>query len=324
MKGGKMRKLFMRLVSFAVLLTAVTWMPGVTQEAAAAAKIPGLKAKVTEKNVLKILDKYDKDGAYIMRKQKQAGDNILRWFSRGRIYKDIDMAVHEETHGFSHSYAKNKWNGYAYFVGNKKVVQASMTGVYETKRMASSIPKRLRTFRYNMYVAKPTPNLSSNIHGAYGLLNELMAYRMGMNNSVCMYSYYAAQNAGVGVWLDYINCCENDRLAYAEFKYYILHYLYYAKKHYPQVYRGIIKNKQFCSAYRKIESNYRKLIKTYEGNLKKLQKHLQKKGYRVVITDSQVMIYTAGGSGTGLQRYTSDYRKLLNELKKTKYKSIPL
>lgn len=32
--------------------------------------------------------------------------------------------------------------------------------------------------------------------------------------------------------------CENERQAYAELKYYILHYLYYAKKHYQDIYKG--------------------------------------------------------------------------------------
>ncbi len=314
----------MRLVAAVLLLAIAAWLPATAQEAEAAVKVPGLNAKVTEKNVLKILDKYDKDGAYILRKQKQAGDNILTWFSSGRIYKNIDTTVHEETHGFSHFYAKNKWNGYAYFVGNKKSVQVSLTNVYPTKKMAASIPKRLRTYRYNAYVAKPAPNLSANVQGAYGLLNELMAYRAGMNNSVSMYAYYAAQDAGWDVWQQYISNCENGRMAYAEFKYYIAHYLYYAKKHYPKIYRGIINNKQFCKAYVKIESSYRKLIKTYENDLKKLKRRMEKKGYRVEVTDSRIMLYTSDGYGRGTMRNTSEYKKILNELKKRKYKSIPL
>lgn len=319
-----MRKNPMRLVAVALLLTIVAGFLAPAQEAQAAAKIPGLNAKVTQKNVLKILDKYDKDGAYILRKQKQAGDDILTWFDSGRIYKSIDTAVHEETHGFSHFYAKNRWNGYAYFVGNKKSVQVALTDVYPTRKMASSIPKRLRTYRYSAYVAKPTQDLSADVQGAYGLLNELMAYRAGMNNSVSMYAYYAAQNAGWNVWQQYISNCENGRMAYAEFRYYIAHYLYYAKKHYPKIYRGIIKNKQFCRAYARIESSYRKLIRTYENDLKKLKRRMEKKGYRVEVTDSRIMLYTSDGYGSGTMRNTSDYRKLLNELKKRQYKSIPL
>ena len=53
-------------------------------------------------------------------------------------------------------------------------------------------------------------------------------------------------------------------MAYAEFKYYILNYLYYAKKHHPDVYKGIVNNKEFCKAYKTLESSYAKLIKEYE------------------------------------------------------------
>lgn len=318
------RKNRRRLAAVLLLAVLAVWMPASAQEAVAAAKAPGLNAKVTEKNVLKILDRYDKDGAFILRKQKQAGDRILTWFGSGRIYKDIDTAVHEETHGFSHSYAKDRWNGYAYFVGNKKSVQVTMTEVYPTKKMAASIPKRLRTFRYNTYVAQPTPYLSSNTQGAYGLLNELMAYRAGMSNSVSMYAYYAAQDAGWDAWQQYISNCENGRMAYAEFTYYISHYLYYAKKNYPKVYRGIIGNKQFCKAYAKIDSSYKKLIRTYENDLKRLKKRMEKKGYRMEVTDNQVMLYNSDGYGRGSIRNTADYKKLLNEQKKKQYSSIPL
>lgn len=321
---AKIKKGFLRLAAAVTALVLTTGMPGTAVDVMAAAKTPGLNAKATEKNVLKILDRYDKDGAFILRKQKQAGDNILTWFGSGRIYKNIDTAVHEETHGFSHSYAKNKWNGYAYFVGNKKSVQVTLTDVYPTKKMAASIPKRLRTFRYDTYVAKADPYLSANAQGAYGLLNELMAYRTGMSNSVSMYAYYAAQDAGWDVWQQYISNCENGKMAYAEFTYYIHHYLYYAKKNYPQVYRGIIGNKQFCKAYAKIVSSYKKRIKTYENDLKRLKKRMEKKGYRVEVTASRIMLYRSDGYGRGTMRNTADYKKLLNEQKKKQYSSIPL
>ncbi len=312
-----LKKLIIGLL--AAVLTAAA--PISTYEAAAAAKAPGLNARITEKNIMKILDRYDSDGAYILKKQKAAGDNILIWFSGSRrIIDSIDTAVHEETHGYSF---RTGGRGYAYYVGKKKSVNVAFTPVYQSRKMAASIPRNLRMARYNLYVANPSQNLSSNIHGVYGLLNEFMAYRMGMNNTTSLYSYYAAQNADWNAWQVFVRDGENGKMAYAEFKYYTLHYLYYAKKHYPKVYKDIIRNRQFCRAYRKMESSYRQLISTYEKELKKLQKLQTRKGNRLEITKDALWFYESGGSGgTGIGRFTADYNKLLKELKKSRYTSI--
>lgn len=317
----KMLKRFLAGILAVVLLISLSVS---SFEVSAASKIPGFKAKVTEKNILKILNKYDKDGAYVMKKQINKGDNILWWFSNARIIDGMNTAVHEETHGYSHSYGTYSFSGTttAYFVGNKKTVYVPHTAVYQSKEMANSIPKRLRTFRYNTYVAKPSAYLSSNVDGAYGLMNEFMAYRMGMSTTIALFPYYKAKKAGWDEWQVFINNCENDRLAYAEFKYYILNYLYYAKKHHPDVYNGIVNNKEFCKAYRTLESSYVKLIKEYEKDLKKIKKEMKAAGYQMQISDEMIMVYSSQGAGTGTGRFTSDYNKLQKELRKDKYLSI--
>lgn len=307
------RMLLAALLLLSVSLTSV--------EVSAAVKAPSVNAKITTKNVQNLLKKYDPDGAYILQKQIQAGDDILFWFSgSSRILDSVSTAVHEETHAYSFHYARN-YQEMAYFVGNKKTIYVPYTEVYESKKMAASIPKKLRTSRYNTYVAKPTANLSSNVQGAYGLMNEFMAYRAGMNTSVSMFSYLKSQKAGWDAWKTYINLCENGRQAYAEFKYYILHYLYYAKKHYPNVYKGIVTNREFCRAYKRLESSYAKLNKTYTKDLQKLKKIIEKQGDTLEISDESVMLIH-GRNGTGVGRFTTAYKVLTKELGKKKYKSI--
>ena len=324
MEGGTFMKMLKRFLAGILAVVLLISLPVSSFEVSAASKIPGFKAKVTEKNILKILNKYDKDGAYVMKKQINKGDNILWWFSNARIIDGMNTAVHEETHGYSHSYGTYSFSGTttAYFVGNKKTVYVPHTTVYQSKEMANSIPKRLRTFRYNTYVAKPSAYLSSNVDGAYGLMNEFMAYRMGMSTTIALFPYYKAKKAGWDEWQVFINNCENDRLAYAEFKYYILNYLYYAKKHHPDVYNGIVNNKEFRKAYRTLESSYVKLIKEYEKDLKKIKKEMKAAGYQMQISDEMIMVYSSQGAGTGTGRFTSDYNKLQKELRKDKYLSI--
>ncbi len=292
----------------------------VTTKADAAKGIPGFHAQISEKNILKILDRYDKDGAYILRNQIQEGDNILTWFSgANRIIDRIDTAIHEETHGYS--YHKDIFDVSSYFIGHGETVDVSHTEIYHTIEMADTIPEDLRTHRYDTYVAKPRENLGSNVRGAYGLLNEFMAYRMGMSTTISLFDYYVDKEAEWEEWQVFIQNCESDKLAYAEFKYYILHYLSFAKEHHPQVYQGIIQNKEFCRAYQKLESSFESLLVTYIKDLKEIQKYFAMRGQKIEIKKDFIWFIQKDGTKTGIGRF-NDSLKLKQELKKNTYQSI--
>ena len=110
----KKRKVIARLLIFVMLLCIMADVPADAGHVKAAGKAPGLNAKVTKNNILKLLSQYDKDGAYILNKQTAKGENFLAWFSNGRIVDNIDTAVHEETHGYLYSYMNTKGR---YFFG---------------------------------------------------------------------------------------------------------------------------------------------------------------------------------------------------------------
>lgn len=319
----KQKRAVSMILILSVFLSLFMGGPFFTAEAEAAS-VPGFNAAKTEKNVMKILDRYDKDGAYVIRKAKAAGDkDLMRWFSgNGRITDYMDVAVHEQTHGYSLICAP--YNKYFYFTGNKKSLKVKPTVIYHSKKMSKSIPKRCRTFRYSTYVGSPTANLISNIWGAYGLMNEFMAYRMGMNYNTKIFNYYAANHADFSTWMRLVNDGDNNRMAYAEFKYYILHYIYYAKKHYPAVYKGLMSNKNFCKAYYRMEKSYASLIKTYERDIKRIGSKIKDKGDKYEVTSSQILFYDSSkGAWYGYNfLFTSDYKTLKKELNKSKYKKI--
>ena len=277
-----------------------------------AASILKLDAKLTEKNVMKLLNKYDKNGAFILKETKRPGTSFLNWWiGGGRIVDGVDTAVHEQCHDYLGGFY-----GIRVFIGNKKSINVTYTDVYPSKKMASSIPKKLRTMRYSTYVAEPMEYLTSDVNGAYGLMNEFTAYSWGMNNTVSLYPYYAKFPATMDTWETFINHGANDRLAYAEFNYYILHYLYYAKKHYPKVYKGIINNKNFREAYRIIEKKFRSNIALYEKDLKKIVKKVKAAGGSAWYDE----FFYIDGLGTGI--FTADNQRLCKEIKKTKYQKI--
>ncbi|MCD8338190.1 MAG: hypothetical protein LUD18_13165 [Lachnospiraceae bacterium] len=300
-------------------------MPGHADSAltaqAASANVPSLNARITQNNILKLLNTYDTDGAYLLKNRIAAGDDILTWFAGcSDILSGIDTAVHEETHLYS--YAAEKNGKAAYYVGNQKTIYVPYTEVFPSIEMASSIPSSMRTFRYSAYIADADDDLASNVDGIYGLLNEFMAYRSGMSTILSLYDYLIDQDADWDTWMLFINECENDMQAYAEFKYYILHYLYYAKQNYPDIYRAIIQNTQFCKAYKKLESSYAKLIRQYQKDLKKLQKYYAKKGYTLTIKNSTISLTTPQKRTICMCRCYSTYLKLEKKLNKTRYTNL--
>ncbi len=278
-----------------------------------AAKMPKPNAAVTQKNIMAILNAYDADGAYIMQEAIDDGRDITQWWHFGNtlVSNALGTAVHEECHHYIHG----TYSGERIYIGNKKSIQIEYTDVYHTKEMAKSVPKKLRTFRFDTYISKPSDNLAANVCGAYGLLNEFTAYCWGMNTSVSLYPYFKLQKPDG--WLEYAGMCASDRLAYAEFKYYILHYLYYAKVHHPDVYRGIMKNKKFARAFTRIEKKYAKLNAVFESRLNSVVKMLNKNGHWARYEGGYLWI---DNHGVGIA--AEGYDDLLKEMEKTKYQKI--
>ena len=252
-----------RILAYILMICLLVMTPCTS---AYASGVPGVNARVTRKNVMRLLNKYDKNGAYLLKKTNKYSD-YMRWFIPDqRIIDTIDVAVHEQCHVYTWNNVRSFYENNIY-VGNKKKVRVKFTKVFRSKKMAKSIPRRCRTFRYPVYISKADPNLTANRDGIYGLMDEFCAYHWGMNDNVALYKYYKRYDLESDVWDTYVNIGLNGKQAYAEFKYYILHYLYYAKKHYPRIYKGIMANKSFRKAYRKTESHYAKLIRQFDKSL---------------------------------------------------------
>ena len=220
----------------------------------------------------------------------------------------MDTGVHEECHAYS--FMNGSYNSEAIYLGNQKYIRVSYTDVYPSRKMGMTIPQRLRTFRWSTYVGNPEPNLASDVQGVYGLLNEFTAYYWGMHMGLSLYSYLRKNKASTWEWMTYINGGANGRLAYAEFKYYILNYMYYAKQHYPAIYRGIKNNRNFVNTYAYIE-------KKFAAQNKKFLNYINKLGWKISGDWCCDPV-----SGYRLNIYQGDYRRLVKEMSKKKYKNL--
>ena len=306
----KLSRILSVLALFLIVFTSLT--------APAEAAVPRIDAPITAKNVLSIAKKYDPDGYYLMKTGNKVGyEGFMDYFTEYPLVSNMDTSVHEMCHACTHS-LYGDWE-YIY-TGKKKFLTVDYSDkmgiLFHTKSMTSSVPKKYRTFRFSTYVSNPSPRLAANILGCYGLLNEFTAYCWGMNDTVSLFPYYRAKaGSNFNYWSIFINLGANDRLAYAEFRYYILHYLAFAKAKRPKLYKAVMKDASFKKAFKLVDKKFRANIKAYHKDLKLLLNLLNSSGHYAVI---QGNFFYCDGYGIGMFR--NDYNMLIKQVTKGKYK----
>lgn len=216
-------------------------------------------APLTRDNILALLDDIDPDGAYIVRNSDE--DDLFFWFHGAETIGDgmnsLETAVHEQCHdfcgtdsGFMYSSIQGKYLSARerIYTGDGQYIEVTFTDVFPASEMVGTIPDSLKTFRFDTYV-DGDPDMASIQYGIYGLMDEFTAYCWGNHNMVTQVSY--RQDTGLPALPN-----SNEYLAYAEFRYYILHYMLYAKDHYPDVYTNILNNASLRSAFRTIDNKF--------------------------------------------------------------------
>ncbi len=278
---------------------------------------PGMDEPVDPEIALAILKEYDPDGYYIVDYSIQLGRSTFSaWFTEYETSNAgaLDSAVHEECHGFTH--LKGGYRTDAIYIGAGKdimVSRASNVTVFPTSEMAQYIPEELRTFRYETYVA-PGSDLSSNMYGPFGLLNEFNAYSWGMNNQLDLFMYYAEQGDAFEAWKAFAVSCWNDRQAYAEFRYWTLRYLEYARTNHKEVYDHFLSNQNFINAYCLTQQRFESQIAEYDLRLSQIT------GTLVSNASIRNGVLWIGGRGFGIP--DDDYLMLLDEINQPEYQAI--
>ena len=225
------------------------------------AALPAYDAPVTEENIMALLDNLDPDGARILRdaaiSPSAAYNPLMGWWNgAARITDALSTAVHEECHiaGFS----DNSFIRRSYYVGGGYVV-LDKTPVFDSKEMIGTIPQSLRTFRFDTYLGSTAPaNMASRCEGPYGLLDEYNAYCWGTNNELKTFDY--CMRSGKRAW-------SNSWLAQAEFRYYILRYMLYARDYHPDVYQGILNNYSFRQAFTMVDTRFEAVVRELHQKL---------------------------------------------------------
>lgn len=214
---------------------------------------------LTRESILALLDAIDPDGAYIVR---NSSDSLLMaWFSSaatiGEGLDRLSTAVHEQCHSFCEAPSglcySNIQSKYicAYvqiYTGDGQSVRVPTTDVFPSSEMVDTVPESLKTFRFANYI-DGDPAMASIQYGVYGMLDEFTAYCWGNQDDILQKDFRSAIGRQKTSY-------SNSFLAYAEFRYYILHYMLYARKHYPDVYADILDNALFRQAFSTVDSKF--------------------------------------------------------------------
>lgn len=273
------------------------------------APIPAFSDTVSLGGTLALLKAYDAEGYFIADSVRKSGADIMAFADKsGTATIDLDTIVHECCHMLATGTISNGMYTVRYYTGSGNFVPITFSKPFYTVEMARYIPERLRTFRYNVYVGAPSENLGANIEGVYGLLNEFMAYLWGMNNVLSMYGYYKAQNLDEAYW-EYYYKGMNCRQAYAEFRFYILTYLLYARDSHPEYYNEIINNAAFRNVFKIIDTGFINSIKAFEAGVNDIIATCAQNGKNAYIKNGSLYI---GSRGVGIDE--KDYSVLMEEM----------
>jgi len=294
-----------------------------------------------EKKAMALLKKYDKDGYFIITEYRKAPSSYqfenskMEFFKNNKFKHYIDgtktqdivnslgTVVHEMNHAFTgiYAYQKIKNNDYDYdcvYIKDKKYIIVKHTKTFPSKLIVKTIPKKLRTFRFKTYISKSPKTQSTQQTGIYGLLDEFNSYYQGTKTDFLMYDFYINETEGkIKDWQHFMTNFDATYFAYAEFKFYILKYLMYAKKYEKDIYKDIIENNGFKKAFNAVDKEFSKLITDYFVLRKELLKTFEKQGHKTSIDKEFTYI---GNRGTG--NFMNIYNLLMNEINKVKYKSI--
>ena len=235
----------------------------------------------------------------------------------------LNTVVHESHHQFNSVYAyqllsKNAPADYnfgdtytTFYYNRDDILLVKHTEVFNSNELKKDIPKELQSFRYKPYIV-PKTDMSSQVQGIYGLLDEFHSYYLGTKTGMETFPYFQKKaEAELSAYLDFVSNTSSSYWAFYEFKYFCLKYLEKAKTEYPEIYQELFENKALRQVYTKTTSAYEAL--TFEFLNKQLQiiEQVKASGQEAKIEDGYFWI---GNRGVGNKGEKTDL--LIAELNK--------
>ena len=297
------------------------------------------KAALQQK-IITLLNNHCPDGANIFRLwqekvPKSSQLDLMVLVTEGKdeqaIVKSLNVVVHEVTHNVNSCMAavvlKEEFartsdrfqNVFYFYLKNHQFILVERTPTFPARKMIDSFPEELRTFHFD-YIDTDKEYQSTQIHGIYGLVDEMNAYYLGSQTAYDLYSWYQQFGAKAN-WHDYFEGVNSTLYACLEFKLYVLKYLIYARKHHPDKYSGIINNKNLIKTFLEVDQNVSDLVDTYFVKKKELYKQLHDYGWEVFEANNYLYIQK-GNKRTGHMTFFDILNVMQQELSKPTYQRL--
>lgn len=260
-------------------------------------------------------------------------------FLKGRSALDIlgsmPTNVHETAHGYFGNnifrYAEENrmaldWdnvNGFLYLSPTQTFFIAFPKNMlFPSRELVGEIPRELRTFRFDTYVAGTT---STQGQGVIGLLDEFHAYYHGARCGFDLFRAYAeAEGSEVNGLLEWIRAIQSEMTAYYEFDFFIKEYLLRMRAVYPDDYEALRQCSSFVRAYRSVGREYSNLVRSYEKFINDKMKEMNGSGEATAeIRDGSLWISSADGrQSRGTSVFSEDRGTLERVLSSGRYDKI--
>jgi hypothetical protein len=256
-------------------------------------------------------------------------DSYIRGDSRLEHVQCLNTLVHELSHAYTDRLAwaqaaernlavemKDQYS--CYYLGGGESVLVHETPGFPSRDIHADFPAELKTERYRTYVHPSKPDLGTQKHGVYGLLDEFIAYYQGTRAAFRCAPFFREQaGRSPRVWLDFFDTVHSTSFARAEFRLYILRYLLRARAKAPKTYRLILENDGFRTVFNAVDSLYGALIEDFSRMKQETLEALGQAGYRTEVDNRYVFI---GNEGRG--HFQDVYQKLYREMEKSQYRQV--
>ncbi len=189
-----------------------------------------------------------------------------------------NVPVHESTHHYNDLIRKRKSpkefieknTGAGYFIYPNIEIGMANFPVYNSIELNDVIPDsiQVKLDNYETYIGgNDIKNLSSQINGIFGLMDEFTAYSTGAKSQLELYNYYLANSKtgfeNIEWWGSFINNLAGCISDYYEFKLFIHWYLAHSKNAHFEEYEKIMANKKLRLVFTLADQNYNQVIKAY-------------------------------------------------------------
>jgi hypothetical protein len=188
-----------------------------------------------------------------------------------RILQSPEYSDHRATRYFS------------YYLNRHRTRFDRLYPTFPVRDIAGYIPEANRTGRFKVYVTDDVP---AQYLGIFSLLDEYNATYWSQRTVYDLYKYYQAElPLTAETWRAYFGAQSGTFLGWAEFRYFILTYLLYAKDNHPEVYQKLLADERLRETFTEIDDQYIALHKRVIARLsKELPDYLQSKGLKASIS----------------------------------------